>query len=128
MHLVGLVLDSYVVFGWRELFIPFASEWEPEAVAWGIVALYILLTVQGTSLAMKRLPRRLWRWVHFTSFGLFFTAAIHGAYAGTDATSMWYRAGSVAVILTAMVVALYRIMTKRSACRSESARTLEQVA
>ena len=128
LHLIGLVLDSYVQFGWRELFIPFASEWEPEAVAWGIVAFYVLITVHGTSLAMKHLPRKLWRWVHLMSYGLFFTAAVHGASAGTDATSVWYRAGSVAVILVTMVAALYRIMTKRSVRRSESARTLEHVA
>jgi sulfoxide reductase heme-binding subunit YedZ len=128
LHLLGLVLDSYVEFGWREILIPFASEWQPAAVAWGVVALYILMAVQLTSLAMKRLPRRLWKWVHLTSFALFFTAAIHGALAGTDATSMWYVVGSGLVILTVMVVSLYRIMTKRSVRRASRERTLEAVA
>jgi sulfoxide reductase heme-binding subunit YedZ len=128
LHLLGLVLDSYVEFGWREILIPFASEWRPAAVAWGVVALYILIAVQITSLAMKRLPRRLWKWVHLTSFGLFFTAAIHGALAGTDATSTWYAVGSGLVILTVMVVSLYRIMTKRSVRRASRERTLEAVA
>lgn len=128
LHLIGLVFDSYVDFGWRELFIPFASEWRPEAVAWGVVALYILASVQLTSLAMKRLPRKMWKWVHLTSFALFFTAAIHGARAGTDATAVWYRAGSVSVIVAVMIATLYRIMTQRSLRRADPARSLEPAA
>ena len=71
VHLVGLVADSYVTFGWAELFIPMASSWKPGAVAFGIVAFYLLLAVEITSLAMRRLPRSLWRWVHRSSFALF---------------------------------------------------------
>jgi methionine sulfoxide reductase heme-binding subunit len=128
LHLIGLVLDSYVEFGWREILIPFASEWQPEAVAWGVVGLYILIAVELTSLAMKRLPRALWKWVHLTSFVLFFTAAIHGAQAGTDATSVWYVAGSVVVILAVMVTSLYRIMTKRAVRRADRSNPLEAAA
>lgn len=128
LHLIGLVLDSYVDFGWRELFIPFASEWQPGAVAWGVVAFYVLVAVQVTSWAMKRLPRKLWKAVHLTSFVLFFTAAIHGAQAGTDATTGWYRGGSVVIVLAVMVTSLYRVMTRRSMRRTERSRPLERVA
>ena len=81
VHLLGLALDDYVEFGMRELFVPFASEWRPGAVAWGVVALYALIAVQATSLAMNRLPRRLWKWVHLSSFGLFFAATLHAGQA-----------------------------------------------
>ena len=71
IHLVGLVADSYVTFGWAELFIPMASSWKPGAVAFGVVAFYLLLAIEIASLAMRRLPRSLWRWVHRSSFVLF---------------------------------------------------------
>ncbi len=119
-HLLGLVLDSYVEFGWRELFIPMASEWQPAAVAWGVVAFYILIAVQTTSLLMKKLPRRLWKAVHTSSFVLFWTAAIHGALAGTDATTIWYQVGSGVVILLTLVVVLYRIMTAKALRRADT--------
>lgn len=122
-HLLGLVADSYVEFGWRELFIPFASEWRPSAVAWGVVALYLLIAIQLSSLAMKRLPRRLWKAVHSTSFVLFFTAAMHGARAGTDATTIWYQVGSGVVILAVLLVTVYRILTASSVRRSATSRT-----
>lgn len=110
-HLLGLVLDNYVTFGWRELFVPFASEWQPEAVAWGVVGFYLLVAVQGTSLMMRKLPRRLWRVVHLSSFALFWVASIHAAMAGTDASTPWYRVGSTLIISAVLFVAAYRVLT-----------------
>ena len=71
VHLVGLALDEYVAFGWRELFVPMASPWKPGAVAWGIAAMYLLVAIQVTSWFRKRLPKRVWLAVHRTSFALF---------------------------------------------------------
>lgn len=85
VHLVALWADSYLEFGLRELFVPLAAAYEPGALAWGIVALYLLVAVELSSLLMRRLPRRLWRTVHQSSFVLFVFATIHGFAAGTDA-------------------------------------------
>lgn len=113
IHLVGLVADSYVTFGWAELFVPMASSWKPGAVAFGIVAFYLLLAIEITSLAIRRLPRSLWRWVHRSSFVLFGVATYHGVVAGTDAGNAWYRLAtwvSVGVVttLTLVLVAVAR--------------------
>lgn len=85
VHLAGLVGDSYVHFGAAELFVPFASSWQPDAVAWGIVGLYLMLAIELTSLTMRFLPRKLWRGVHMTSYLLFAVSTIHMLTAGTDA-------------------------------------------
>ena len=34
-HMVLLIPDNFVEFGVRELLVPMASTWNPEAVAWG---------------------------------------------------------------------------------------------
>ena len=52
--------------------------------AWGITAFYLLLAVEITSLLRQRIPKSLWRKVHFLSFPLFLTATAHGITAGTD--------------------------------------------
>lgn len=91
VHLAGLLLDDYVQFGVVDLLVPGASPWKPLAVAWGVVALYLLVAVQATALAMRRLPSSLWRAVHTSSFVLFWVAALHGLTAGTDATAAWFR-------------------------------------
>ena len=101
VHLIALVLDDYVEFGWADLFIPMASAWRPGAVAWGIVAMYLLVAVELTSLARQRLPRRVWRAVHMSSFGIVVFGTIHGILAGTDWSTAVVQAGLVA---TATVV------------------------
>ena len=113
IHVAALVLDSYVHFGWAEILIPFASEWKPGAVAWGIVTTYLLLAVQITSMMMKRIPRRWWKLVHFSSYGLFWTGLVHGITAGTDAGNPLYVAGSALAVVTVLWMTVYRILTQR---------------
>ncbi len=85
VHVGSLLLDKYVHFGLTSVLVPMASSWKPGAVAWGIVAGYLLLAVELTSLARKRLSRRTWHAIHMSSFPLFFIATIHLLNAGTDA-------------------------------------------
>lgn len=86
VHVVAILLDTYVHFGLTSVLVPFASTWHPLAVAWGVVSLYLLLAVEITSLVRSRLSHRVWRGVHYGSFALFVTATIHGLAAGTDTT------------------------------------------
>lgn len=112
VHIVGLWADSFVSFGPLELFVPMTSGWRPAAVAWGIVAFYVLITVQVTSLLMARLPRRLWHAIHMSSLGLFVMATIHGVQAGTDLSSSivtWIAASATALVVFA---AVYRFLTR----------------
>lgn len=113
VHLAGLWADSYVQFGWKELFVPMASPWKPGPVAWGIVATYLLLAIQLTSWAMRRLPRKLWRAVHFTSFPLFVLSTVHGFQAGTDraAVAVEWLALTGATLLTFLL--LFRFLAPR---------------
>lgn len=85
LHLTGLFLDSYVQFGVVDFLVPFATDWNPLAVAWGVTAMYLLVAIQFTSQLMRWLPQRLWRVVHLTSFPLFAMATVHTVTAGTDA-------------------------------------------
>ncbi len=87
IHLVSLVLDSYIHFGLVQLLVPLTSSYRPGAVAWGIVGLYLLVAVELTSLARKRLSKRVWRATHLLSFPLFALSTVHGLLAGTDGTS-----------------------------------------
>lgn len=91
-HLLSLLLDSFVTFGPTDLLVPFASNYRPTAVAWGVVALYLLVTVEVTSLLRKRLSKRAWRATHFLSFPLFVLASVHAITAGTDSNTPLLRA------------------------------------
>ena len=113
VHIAALVLDSYIHFGVAEILVPYASEWQPGAVAWGIVSMYLLLAVQLTSLLMKRIPRRWWKRVHMTSWLLFWTGLIHGVTAGTDATHPVYVAVTGVMTLLVVFLTSFRILASR---------------
>ena len=103
VHVLALVLDNYVHFGLVSLLVPFASAWHPVAVAWGVVAMYLLLAVEITSLLRRKLSKRLWRMTHALAFPLFALSTIHGLTAGTDGNGplrivMASTVGAVAVL------------------------------
>lgn len=109
LHLLGLWADSFTHFAWSELFVPMASAWQPGPVAWGIVTMYLLASIEVTSLVMRRLPRWLWRAVHATSFVAFVTATVHLLYAGTDADNRALKWSVVTVSAVVIVLTLLRI-------------------
>lgn len=115
IHLAGLWADSYVEFGWAELFVPMRSSWKPGPVAWGIVAVYLLVAIELTSLAMRRLPRRLWRWVHHLSLPLYAMATYHAALAGTDRTNQVFRLVAIAAVNVVTFLAIVLILAARRA-------------
>ncbi len=115
VHVAGLVADSYVEFGWLEVLVPWASEWKPTAVAWGVIAMYLLVAVEGTSLLMKRLPRTIWRQVHRGSFGLYVVATLHGIQAGTDVTGAWIRMAMMASINIVAFLTVLTVLAHRNA-------------
>jgi predicted ferric reductase len=97
IHVASLVLDSYISFGLTEVLVPFTSSYRPAAVAWGVIAFYLLLAVEITSLLRKRLPKRAWRATHYLSFPLFILGTAHGVTAGTDKDTFLLRAAFIVV-------------------------------
>lgn len=104
VHVISIVLDSYTHFGLVEVLVPLTGTWHPVAVAWGIVAMYLMVAVEVTSLLRARISKRAWRLSHYLSFPLFAFATIHTLAAGTDAGLAWVRWGVVGA--TAAIAAL----------------------
>jgi len=119
LHVGAIVADSYVHFDLMSILIPFASSWRPSAVAWGVVAMYLLLAVELTSLLRTRLPKRLWRATHFASFPLFGFATLHALTAGTDARA--WLAQAIAGVAVFGVVGLTFMRARGSRHGSPSA-------
>ena len=111
VHLAALVADNWVYFGWKELFIPMATEWRPGPTAWGIAAFYLMIAIQITSWMMRRLPRRLWHAIHLLSFPLFIAATIHGFQSGADRSNrlvQWLAFVGITLVITLVI---FRILT-----------------
>jgi DMSO/TMAO reductase YedYZ heme-binding membrane subunit len=117
-HVGAIVADSYVHFGVADVLVPFASSWQPSEVAWGIVAAWLLVAIELTSLQMRRLPKRAWRAIHLTSYAVGLMATAHGLTAGTDTANpifAWTAIGSVAAVT---FFAVYRKLAPKRAARA----------
>ncbi len=113
-HIGALIADSYVTFDLGDALVPFAAAWRPGAVAWGVLALWLMVAIEVTSLLMRRLPKRVWRSVHLTSYLLAVSATLHGVTAGTDVGNpavAWTVLGSIAV--ATFFVAYRRLAPKK---------------
>ncbi|MEU0721816.1 2Fe-2S iron-sulfur cluster-binding protein [Streptomyces lavendulocolor] len=111
VHLLGLLADSWVDIGLIQILFPFTSDYRPVAVAWGVIALYLLAAIQATSLLKSRIPHRWWRYVHTSTFAIFVLTTVHALTAGTDeGTVRW-----TALVLVAAVafLAIYRLLIGR---------------
>jgi DMSO/TMAO reductase YedYZ heme-binding membrane subunit len=118
VHLLGLVLDSFIGFGVADLFVPFVSSYRPVEVALGVVAMYLLLAVELTSLLMKRMPRRVWHGVHLASYAVFVLATVHGLLAGTDGDNAVFQWACLIASGIVLCMTLVRILSPRRAPRA----------
>ncbi len=87
VHLGALVADTFVPFGWADLFVPGASAWRTTPVAFGVIAFWLFLAVEVSSLFRKQLPNRLWARIHLLSFVAYVLATLHYLQAGTERTN-----------------------------------------
>jgi hypothetical protein len=113
VHIAALVGDNFVHFGAADVLVPLASSWRPLPVALGVLSLYLLGAVEATSLAMRRLPRRAWRSVHMTSYGLVWLVSLHAGYAGTDTVNIVYRWTATVLTATAVAATSVRLLAGR---------------
>lgn len=97
LHIAALVADSYTHFTLSGVFVPFASSWKPLAIAWGVVAMYLLVVVEVTSLLRKRIPPKVWRAIHVSGLVAYLLTTAHFFQAGTD-----HRRSPVLLLIVAM--------------------------
>lgn len=113
IHVAALVADSYVHFGLADVTVPLVSDWKPVPVALGVLAAWGLLAVELTSLAMRQLPRSVWRGIHLASYAVFWLSSLHGTFAGTDATHPMYIVSSALSVVAVVFAVTYRILNGR---------------
>ncbi len=126
VHVVAILADDFVHFGVADVLVPMVSSWHPLAVAWGIVSMYLLFVIEGTSLARARMSLRVWRGIHVLSYVLLVLVTIHLLTAGTDANDLLPTASAV-LIGVAVVFGCAMLLTWRTAPRVRTAATSDLV-
>ena len=117
LHLVALFADSFVEFSVRDLLVPMSTTWRPWAVASGILAMYLLVAVQLSSVVMKKIPKKVWRVIHLTSYLMFCLVTLHSFLAGSDRGNNLFNMFALAVILMAILATSIRVLYTRNPTR-----------
>jgi sulfoxide reductase heme-binding subunit YedZ len=84
LHAGALLFDPVIHFGLPAVTLPFAAPWRPGAVAAGVVAGWLSLTLAVSFRLRRWIGQRGWRALHYASFAAFGLALVHAVTAGTD--------------------------------------------
>jgi len=121
LHMFSLYMDKYAHFSISDLLIPFHSKYTKIASlgAWpvvlGVLCFYILIAVQGSSLMMRRLPRKYWKGIHYSSYALVLVVSFHAGWSGTDVRAIAYRVVAVLLIVLTSIALIVRIVFPKPA-------------
>jgi predicted ferric reductase len=114
-HALILLGDHYINYSLVQLLMPFAStNYKPVEVALGQLGFYLLFIVTISFYVRKQIGQKIWRFIHYLSFGLYGLALLHGILAGTDTAASavtwmyWLTGGSLLFLL------VYRMLVVRS--------------
>ena len=113
LHFGSFLFDRYLPMTITETLIPFLFQSAVLSrlgfdlgvtVALGIIAFYLMLVLTLTSTYRSKMPLKLWRAIHYTSFAAYPLFLAHGILSGSDSREWWAIAlygisGSVVLIL-----------------------------
>lgn len=88
----GLILtgDRYINFSVLQVFIPFSNPaYRPLWVGIGQVGFYTMAIVGLSFYVRRAITPRVWRLIHYLSFGTFLFVLLHGITSGTDSGQPW---------------------------------------
>lgn len=110
VHMIVLLFDKYTDWTYVDLIIPFTSTWHPVYTAWGVVASWMLIAVEITSLAKKHLSKNIWHKFHMLSFPLWVFATIHAYLSGPDVQTMINIGLGIFIAVPILILSVLRLI------------------
>ena len=121
-HVITAVVDPFVSIRAVAILIPFTSAYLPFWLGLGAVALDLIVALIITSLARGRVPRRVWRGVHWLAYAAWPVAFVHGLGASPDLHSGWLRDLAIGCALAVGGAVVWRLSrVARATPRAERA-------
>ena len=112
-HGVALVLDATVKVSPLALVVPGLIAYRPLATSVGVLAAELTVLVYASFSLRRRIGRRAWRALHWTTYGVFALATAHGLAAGTDSTRPWAAALYLAAVAAVVFAAAWRALAPK---------------
>lgn len=110
LHILTAVLDSFASISIADAFVPFVGSYRPFWLGLGAVSFDLILAVIVTSLLRARMGFSTWRAVHWLTYASWPIALVHGFGTGSDASSTWLLALSVACTALVAAAVLTRVL------------------
>jgi predicted ferric reductase len=106
LHMALLFFDPYAQLRLIDFAVPFLGDYRPLWLGLGTIAFDVLAVVIGTGLLRHRLGARVFRAVHWATYGLWPIALAHALGNGTDTGRTWFLvfAGCCALAVAAVLV------------------------
>ncbi len=89
IHIISVLLDSFIQFTPAGIVIPLVSTYRPVWLSLGIVAMYLGVALALSSYLKRFIGYRVWRTMHYAGFAVWLLALIHGITTGSDTRAPW---------------------------------------
>jgi predicted ferric reductase len=122
-HALILMGDQYIHYNLFQVLVPFASEnYRPVMVGVGQLALYVWGVVNLSFYVRKRIGKKAWHWIHFTSYASFLGAMLHGILSGTDSATLWAQVSYWFSGASLLFLTIYRVLIARFPAETKKSR------
>jgi len=89
IHISSSVIDAFAPIPWIAAVVPFVASYRPIWLGLGALSFDLLLALVISSLVRQRIGPRLWRVIHWTAYGCWPIALVHGLGTGSDTRVGW---------------------------------------
>jgi hypothetical protein len=114
VHVSTTIIDPYAGIGWLDAVLPFGSVYHPFWLGLGALALDLFIAVMLTSMVRTHLNPGLWRAVHWTGYGCWPVALVHGlGIGGKDTELSWVLSLNITCALTVLLAVGWRLRIGR---------------
>jgi predicted ferric reductase len=110
-HILLAVTDPFIDIRWYEAFVPRMGAYQGFWLWLGSFASNLMIAIIVTSLLRHRLSHRVWRGLHLSAYASWGFGMLHGIGIGTDSTTTWEVAVTVASVGVVAAVAVIRLAT-----------------
>ncbi len=111
-HMSSLLFDKFINFGFKDILIPFAANYNSLFLSLGIFGFYILLVIIFTSLWFILKYKRTWRSIHYFVYALFIFSLIHGFFMGSDSSTLSMRIIYTVTGAIFLILLIYRFVIR----------------
>ena len=111
VHSLVLLGDSYINFNFFHLAIPFLAPYRPLWTGLGTISLYLTAVLTASFYVRKQIGQKVWRSLHYLTFGVFGLVLTHGMMAGSDSSLTVLKLMYLGTGATVLFLVYYRLFT-----------------